>query len=82
MKRTPRADGQAQHRDDGEKAGSRHWGRAEAAKYKLCSYPLAWALVEDPTTGVPRVASRDELLSLGLTGPGFEAEFRNIFGPG
>lgn len=48
-------------------------------RYEYKTYPTAWAIVEDPVTGVPRVATQEELLELGLTGPKFEQALREVF---
>lgn len=48
-------------------------------KYEFKTYSTAWAIIEDPVTGVPRYATREELIELGLAGPKFEQHCRESF---
>jgi hypothetical protein len=45
----------------------------DTTRYIRKTYPMAWAIVEDETTGELREATPEELVELGLTGPKFEA---------
>lgn len=45
----------------------------DLSRYEYRSYPLAWAIIEDPITGEVREATREELVELGLTRPRAES---------